>query len=146
MSETTGWAGGFITGIGLEMERVEVGVAVCTLRVTEAVRSPIGLVHGGAIAGLIDTAMGAAAFSLLEPGQLCVTVEFKVSYMGNVQDGSLSCEARVLSRGGRLAFTEASVTDLTGRLLAHGTGSFRILSRAGVCKEEGSPPSSSDTQ
>src|SRR5450759_834789 len=85
--------------------------------------NPIGSVHGGYAATLLDSAMGLAVHTMLPPGTGYTTLEFKISFVrGMTQDtGPVRSEGRILSVGRRTATAEARITDANGRLLAHAT-------------------------
>src|ERR1700712_5747298 len=85
--------------------------------------NPIGSVHGGYAATLLDSAMGLAVHSTLPPGTGYTTLEFKVSFIrGMTKDtGPVRTEGRTLNVGRRAATAEARITDSKGRLLAHAT-------------------------
>jgi len=85
--------------------------------------NPIGSVHGGYAATLLDSAMGLAIHSMLPVGTGYTTLEFKVSFIkGMTKDsGRVRTEGRTLNVGRRAATAEARVTDSRGRLLAHAT-------------------------
>ncbi|HEY0329222.1 MAG TPA: PaaI family thioesterase [Rhodopseudomonas sp.] len=85
--------------------------------------NPIGSVHGGYAATLLDSAMGLAVHSMLPPGQGYTTLEFKVSFIKGMtrHSGAVRTEGRTLSVGRRTATAEARITDAEGRILAHAT-------------------------
>jgi uncharacterized protein (TIGR00369 family) len=85
--------------------------------------NPIGSVHGGYAAILLDSAMGLAVHSMLPAGTGYTTLEFKISFIrGMAEDtGTVRTEGRVLNVGRRAATAEARITDPKGRLLAHAT-------------------------
>ena len=85
--------------------------------------NPIGSVHGGYAATLLDSAMGLAVHSMLPAGTGYTTLEFKVSFIkGMTEDsGAVRTEGRTLNVGRRAATAEARITDARGRLLAHAT-------------------------
>jgi uncharacterized protein (TIGR00369 family) len=85
--------------------------------------NPIGSVHGGYAATLLDSAMGLAVHSMLPPGTGYTTLEFKLSFIrGMTRDtGAVRSEGRTLHVGRRTATAEARITDSKGRLLAHAT-------------------------
>ncbi len=85
--------------------------------------NPIGSVHGGYAAILLDSAMGLAVHSALPAGTGYTTLEFKVSFIkGMTKDtGPVRTEGRTLNVGRRAATAEARITDARGRLLAHAT-------------------------
>jgi uncharacterized protein (TIGR00369 family) len=85
--------------------------------------NPIGSVHGGYAATLLDSAMGLAIHTMLPPGTGYTTLEFKISFIkGMTHDtGPVRSEGRTLSVGRRTATAEGRITDAKGRLLAHAT-------------------------
>src|SRR3954471_19544834 len=85
--------------------------------------NPIGSVHGGYAAILLDSAMGLAVHSMLPAGSGYTTLEFKISFIrGMSKDtGPVRTEGKVLNVGRRAATAEARITDAGGRLLAHAT-------------------------
>jgi uncharacterized protein (TIGR00369 family) len=85
--------------------------------------NPIGSVHGGYAAILLDSAMGLAVQSMLPAGTGYTTLEFKISFIrGMTKDtGPIRTEGRTLNVGRRAATAEARITDAKGRLLAHAT-------------------------
>lgn len=85
-----------------------------------------GLVHGGVLATLLDTAMGLAVRSAIEPGRRHVTVEMGVHYLRPAHPGRLRAHGRVVRVGRELAFAEADVVDPQDRVLARATGTFSV--------------------
>jgi uncharacterized protein (TIGR00369 family) len=96
--------------------------------------NPIGSVHGGYAATLLDSAMGLAVHSMLAPGQGYTTLEFKVSFIkGMTSDtGAVRTEGRTLNVGRRTATAEARITDAKGRLLAHATTTCLVFEIPGT--------------
>jgi uncharacterized protein (TIGR00369 family) len=96
--------------------------------------NPIGVVHGGLAATLLDSAMGCAVHTTLPEGVGYTTLELKVNYTRPIttDTGRIVCEGKVLHRGGRVATAEGRViAEQTGKLLAHGTTTCLILSLNG---------------
>jgi len=85
--------------------------------------NPIGSVHGGYAATLLDSAMGLAVHSTLPAGSGYTTLEFKISFIKGItkDTGTVRSEGKTLSVGRRAATAEARITDAKGRLLAHAT-------------------------
>jgi uncharacterized protein (TIGR00369 family) len=96
--------------------------------------NPIGTVHGGLAATLLDSAMGCAVHSTLPAGVGYTTVELKVNFTRPITSdtGRILCEGTIVHRGGRVATAEGRVfEEATGKLLAHGTTTCLILSPSG---------------
>jgi uncharacterized protein (TIGR00369 family) len=85
--------------------------------------NPIGSVHGGYAAILLDSAMGLAVHSMLPAGTGYTTLEFKISFIRGMSkdSGTVRTEGKVLNVGRRAATAEARITDAKGRLVAHAT-------------------------
>src|SRR5919107_950866 len=85
--------------------------------------NPIGTVHGGLAATLLDSAMGCAVHTTLPAGAGYTTLEIKVNYVRALTAGTggVRCEARVIHVGGRTATAEGKVLDAAGKLYAHAT-------------------------
>ena len=94
--------------------------------------NPIGSVHGGYAAILLDSAMGLAVQSALPVGTGYTTLEFKISFVRgmNKDTGVVRTEGRTLNVGRRAATAEARITDAKGRLLAHATTTCLVFEMA----------------
>ncbi len=99
------------------------GHAVFTVEPAEYHYNPIGGVHGGVAATLLDSAMGCAIHSTLPAGVGYTTLEIKVNYLRAMSSdtGLVRCEANIIHVGGRTATAEGKIVDTKGRLYAHGT-------------------------
>ena len=104
--------------LGIELEKVVPGEAILTLAIRPELSQNHGVVHGGAIASLIDTATAFAILTLLEPDERVTTVDLTISYLRPGLEGRLRATARVLRQGRRLFTTSAEVTNEGGTLLA----------------------------
>jgi uncharacterized protein (TIGR00369 family) len=91
--------------------------------------NPLGTVHGGVMATLLDSALGCAVQSLLPAGTTYTTLELKVNYLRpvTVKTGPIYAEGKIIHLGGRIATAEARLTDAAGKLYAHGTTTCIIL-------------------
>jgi uncharacterized protein (TIGR00369 family) len=95
------------------------------------VYNPIGTVHGGYAATLLDSACGCAVHSKLGPTQGYTTLELKVAYHKAMTAGAgeVRAEGRVVTIGRRTAFAEARITDAEGRLYASATSTLLVFER-----------------
>jgi uncharacterized protein (TIGR00369 family) len=93
--------------------------------------NPIGSVHGGYAATLLDSACGCAAHSRLTATQGYTTLELKVSYHRPMTSevGLMRAEATLVSFGRRAAFAQATLTDAAGRVYATATSTLLIFER-----------------
>jgi uncharacterized protein (TIGR00369 family) len=133
----------FARHIGLVIDDIQPGRAVCHLDVSEVHMNGARLVHGGVHASLMDSAMGVALMALGVGG---ATLQTDVHYLEPVTGGRLQCVAEVIHRAGRTATLEARVRDEAGKLVAQATGSFRIFRTADTDSSQGSEPGSSQLQ
>jgi uncharacterized protein (TIGR00369 family) len=109
--------------MGFRIAEVSEGHAVFTVEPADYHYNPIGVVHGGVAATLLDSAMGCAVHSTLPAGAAYTTLEIKVNYVRpmTAKTGQVRCEAKALHVGGRTALAEGRVVDANGKLYAHGT-------------------------
>ena len=105
------------------------GYAVFAVEPAEYHYNPIGVVHGGLAATLLDSAMGCAVHSTLPAGAGYTTLEIKVNFVRpmTAETGRVRCEAKIIHIGGRTATAEGRVIDEAGKLYAHGTTTCLIL-------------------
>jgi uncharacterized protein (TIGR00369 family) len=97
--------------LGFELENVERGTATLCLDVRKELTQNHGIVHGGAIASLIDTSTAFAILSLLSPRERISTVDLTISYLRPVSRGRLRAVAKVVRAGRRLFVVSAEVFD-----------------------------------
>lgn len=111
------------------LAELEEGRAVFTVEPAEYHYNPIGVVHGGLAATLLDSAMGCAVHTMLPPGAGYTTLEIKVNYVRalTAETGEVRCEGQVIHVGGRTATAEGKVLDAEGKLYAHATTTCLIF-------------------
>jgi uncharacterized protein (TIGR00369 family) len=113
-----------ITGtMGFLVTKVEKGYAMAEAIPSFDHYNPIGSVHGGYAATLLDTVLGVSVHTMMDKGQGYTTLEFKVSFIKAItkDTGPIRAEGRVMSAGRRAATAEAHLRDANGKLLAHAT-------------------------
>jgi len=105
------------------------GRAVFTVEPAEYHYNPIGVVHGGLAATLLDSAMGCAIHSTLPAGASYTTLEIKVNYIRamTAETGAVRCEANVIHAGARTATAEGRILDQAGKLYAHASTTCLIF-------------------
>lgn len=115
--------------LGFELVEVERGRVVFEGTPDRSVYNPMGAVHGGYAATLLDSACGIATHSTLGPGRGHTTLELKVSYIRGLTEnsGTVRATGRVLSTGRRVAFAEAELHDGEGRLCATATSTLLVF-------------------
>jgi uncharacterized protein (TIGR00369 family) len=117
--------------LGIALTEVDPGRAVFEGTPDEHVYNPIGTVHGGYAASLLDSACGCAVQSRLSSAQAYTTLELKVAYHRAMtkDTGPVRAEGRVISLGRRVAFAEATLTDAAGRLYATATSTLLVMDK-----------------
>jgi uncharacterized protein (TIGR00369 family) len=117
--------------IGFQLTEASEGRAVFTAVPAEYHYNPIGVVHGGLAATLLDSAMGCAVQSTLPAGAGYTTLDINVTFVRPLtrDTGLVTCEGTVLHVGGRMATAEARLIDADGKLYAHGTTTCLIMRR-----------------
>jgi uncharacterized protein (TIGR00369 family) len=115
--------------LGFDIEEVEEGRVVFAAEPGEHHYNPIGVVHGGLAATLLDSAMGCAVHSLLPQGRAYTTLEIKVNYVRAIrrESGRLRAVASVVHMGGKSATAEGRIVDAGGQLYAHATTTCILL-------------------
>ena len=114
--------------IGFDLVEEEPGRVVATMDVTERHLSPHGMVHGGVLFTLVDTAMGKATMGVLDEGQICASIEVSARYLRAVNSGRLVAEVTVIRPGRRVVHLEGKVwSEGDDRLIAVMTGSFAVI-------------------
>lgn len=115
--------------IGMNLVSVDVGSATFTCTPNESHYNPIGIVHGGLVCTLLDSAAGCALQSTLPAGFGYTSIEIKVNYLRPLHHDSsmLTCVGTLVKPGRRVAFAEASVTDAAGKVIATATSSLLVF-------------------
>lgn len=120
-------SGHFHNHLGIVLEDARMGWARLRMDITPDLINVFGILHGGAIFSLVDTAMGTALIGLLEKEEGMATVEAKINYISPVSEGTVTAEAEVKHRGRRTAVIESRVTDARGRSVAVALGTYLVL-------------------
>ncbi|MGC1304561.1 MAG: PaaI family thioesterase [Caulobacteraceae bacterium] len=118
--------------VSLDFDLVEVdeaGFAAFEGVPGEHAYNPLGTVHGGYAATLLDSACGCAVHAKLAAGQGFTTLELKIAYHKAMtrETGKVRAEGRVVTFGRRAAFTEGKLIDASGRLLASATSTLLVI-------------------
>lgn len=116
---------------GLDVTRVAAGEVDVALDVTEHHLNLIGLLHGGMIATIADTAMGLALRTMLPEGASHVTVQLNIHFLSPARSGRVLGLGRVVRSGRRMGYAEADVVDREGKLLARASSTFIVLPASG---------------
>jgi uncharacterized protein (TIGR00369 family) len=115
--------------LGFSLVEAESGRAVFEGQPKFAHYNPIGVVHGGFAATLLDSALGCAVHSTLAKGEAYTTLEFKINLVRplTAETGPVRAEGRIVHRGRKVGTSEAKLTDRDGKLYAHATTTCMIF-------------------
>jgi len=116
--------------LGFEPKEVEKGRAVFVSTPDSRLYNPIGSVHGGYAATLLDSCMACAVHSMLKAGQGYTTIELKVNFVRplSADIGEIRAEGKAIHVGTQIASAEGRLIDARGRLLAHATTTCLVFS------------------
>ena len=120
---------GIAVSLDFNLAEVGDGTAVFIGTPGQHAYNPIGMVHGGYAATLMDSACGCAVHTLLSAKQSYTTLELKVAYHKTITDstGPLRAEGKVVTIGRRVAFAEARLVDESGKLYASATSTLLVM-------------------
>ncbi|MCA9314671.1 MAG: PaaI family thioesterase [Planctomycetes bacterium] len=118
---------GLVQLLGIQEERLEPGQVRCRMRAQDAHRNIQGVVHGSVTMALLDTAMGHAVDSLLEPGGWCSTTQISFQFHRAVRSGEeLEALGAVTHRGRKIAYVEGTCRNGRGEIVAIGQGAWYL--------------------
>jgi len=116
--------------VGFNLIEVEEGRVVFDGTPTRAVYNPLGTVHGGWMATILDSACGCVVHSMLKPGQTYTTLELKtVFHRALTADTPVVAVGRIVQMGRRAAFSEADLRGIDGKLYATATSTCLVMER-----------------
>ena len=117
---------GFAELVGFEVFPESDGTGKGQLIVSERHLNPNGVVHGGALFTLVDTAMGASLMQRLDEGEICATLQISMNFLRPVVGGVVECEARVVNKGRRFANVRGELY-VQEKLVGNADGNFAIM-------------------
>jgi uncharacterized protein (TIGR00369 family) len=127
--------------VSLAFQLVEVGDGFAAFEGVPGLHAynPLGTVHGGYAATLLDSACGCAVHSKLSAGDSYTTLELKIAFHKAISEktGKVRAEGRVLTFGRRVAFSEGKLLDKEGRLLASATSTLLVIPSQAITQELG---------
>ena len=113
--------------LGLHVATVEPGRAVARVDPSAVTANPHGVVHGAVLFAMVDTAMGAATYSVIPDGCICASIEVHLRFLRAAPtEVPLEARVRVVKAGRRVVHLDAEV-DAGSDLVATATGSFAVL-------------------
>lgn len=114
----------YVRLLGLEFVSAGRGEAVFAVEAREELTRMGGIMHGGAVVSLMDTAAAFAVHTLLEPSGRTVTVDLTVHFLRPATAGRVEARARVLRRGRRVIILSVEATDGAGELISTSTMTY----------------------
>lgn len=115
----------FLNSLGVQLVKFEEGKVVIELPVAPNLINRQEVVHGGVLATMLDNIIALTIRSILD---LPVsTISLNINYLANISEGKLVATAKVLQQGYRIVSGEGEITDETGKLLAKGSATFKIM-------------------
>lgn len=114
--------------VGIRLEEVSDGRSVFSFTPAEYLYNPLGTIHGGLPAILIDSATGVAVQSQIEPGVTTATIRLSIDFIRPMQaeTGPLSCVAEVVKPGRQTAIADARLVGPDGKMYARGAATFMM--------------------
>ena len=118
---------GWLEHVGIEERLLAPGRVACRLATRTHHQNIQGVIHGSVSMAVLDTAMGHALDSLLEPGQFCSTTQISIQYLRAARPGeSLEAVGSVTHRGRAVAFLEGELRNGQGELIARAQGTWYV--------------------
>lgn len=114
--------------LGCEVVHADAEKAVISLNAERRHLNLLGIVHGGVLMSMMDNAMGLAVM-LAYRDEKTVTANMNTHFLENTKTGLIYCEGSIMHRIGRTITLQASITNEEGRLIAWGSGAYRIVTR-----------------
>ena len=113
--------------LGMEVIEIRAGESRIKMRFKQDLTHPYGIVHGGAIASLGDSAVAMALIGLGDPRDRITTIEFKVNFFAPVSKGELEARARIIHKGSKTAVGDVEITSEEGKLVAKVLATYSIM-------------------
>ena len=114
--------------LGISFEAATRGAATLSMSARPELERFGGIMHGGALASLADTASAFAVLTMLEPEEQTVTVDLTLHYLRPVTEGKLTARARVVRAGRRVATVSIEISDESGALVVTALTTYLKLS------------------
>jgi len=118
--------------MSMRLSSIALDMAVIKLQIGRRHLQPYGIVHGGVLATLIDTATFWAVFMRVPENAGLVNIDLKLNYLQPVESGLLTAEGHAIRSGNSISYAEASVLDENGERIAHGTSTLMTLPGKGL--------------
>ena len=114
--------------LGIEVDSVEAGHAVLSMKIRDDLKQNHGVAHGGSVAALIDSAMAIAIMPMLSENERTTTVDLTIHYLRPLTEGTARASARVVRAGRRVITVSAELFDNQEKLAATALSTYLRLS------------------
>ena len=114
--------------LGIEVDSVEAGHAVLSMKVRDDLKQNHGVAHGGSVAALIDSAMAIAIMPMLSENERTTTLDLTIHYLRPLTEGTARASARVVRAGKRVITVSAELFNEQGKLAATALSTYLRLS------------------
>ncbi len=118
--------------ISMTLTHLDFDEAFMALEISDVLFQPFGIVHGGIVATLIDSATFWAVFCRIPDSSGLVNVDLKLNYLQSVTQGKLLAEGKAIRTGGLISYAEARIYTTEKALVAHGTSTLVTLPGKGL--------------
>jgi uncharacterized protein (TIGR00369 family) len=115
--------------LGMEITEIKKRESRIQMPFKQELTHPYGIVHGGAIASLADSAVAMALISLVEPKDRITTIEFKINFFAPISKGELKAHAKIIHKGSRTAVGDVEVVNEEGKFVAKAIATYSIMRR-----------------
>ncbi len=122
----------FPSHLRMKLDAISLDRATVKLETAQCHLQPFGIVHGGVMATLIDTATFWSVFLRLPEDAGLVNIDLKLNYLKSIASGIMTAKGRCIRAGRSIHYAEASVEDDEGNLIAHGTSTLMVLPGKGI--------------
>jgi uncharacterized protein (TIGR00369 family) len=118
--------------MSMRLASIDLDKAVIELRTGRSHLQPYGIVHGGVLATLIDTATFWSVYMRAPEDAGLVNIDLKLNYLKPVENDVLTANGRAIRSGSSISYAEASVVNTNGEWVAHGTSTLMTLPGKGL--------------
>ena len=113
--------------LGMEVVTLEPGHSKLKLPFRHELTQPMGIMHGGAIAAIADSAVAVALIQMVPADTRFTTIELKINYLRPVSEGTLWAEGTILHAGRRTALGEVNLTNDAGKLVGKALATYMLI-------------------
>jgi len=126
--------------LGTRIVRMEAGEAEVALDLAPHHTNNRGVAHGGVVAAVLDSAMGAAVISAIPQEWWCATTGLSILFVAGPREGALIATGKVVRRGRSVAFAHGEVREASGRLIATAEGTWQLWPHKPEMERPGQEP------